>query len=52
MIMWMENVNNFQTANVQPQGVARICLTFFCQSKPSVAYKRVAYKKSVYFIDT
>ena len=33
MITWLKNVNNFQTAKVQPQGVA---------------YKSVAYKKSVY----
>ena len=33
MLTWMKKVNNFQTAKVQPQGVA---------------YKSVAYKKSVY----
>ena len=32
MITWLKNVNNFQTAKVQPQGVA---------------YKSVAYKKCV-----
>ena len=26
----------------------RICLTFFCQFQPGVAYKSVAYKKCVY----
>ena len=33
MLTWMKKVNNFQIAKVQPQGVA---------------YKSVAYKKSVY----
>ena len=41
----MKNVNNFQIAKVQPQGVALhflICPKF----EPGVAYKSVAYKKS------
>ena len=43
----MKNVNNFQIAKVQPQGVA--FAYFFCQFQPGVAYKSVAYiKKSVY----
>ena len=42
----MKNVNHFQIKKVQPQGV-RICL-MFCQFQPGVAYKIVAYKKSVY----
>ena len=48
MITWMKNVNNFQKAKVQPQGVLfSICL-IFCQAQPGVAYKSVTYKKRVY----
>ena len=39
----MKKENNFQIAKVQPQGVANFLL-FFCQFKPGVAYKSVAYK--------
>ena len=42
----MKNVK-VQIANVQPQGVAYICL-IFCKFQPGVAYKSAAYKKSVY----
>ena len=42
----MKKENNF-SAKVQPLGVAYFCL-FFCQFQPGVAYKSVAYKKSVY----
>ena len=41
----MKNVNNFQIAKVQPQGLRTICLIFFCQFEPGVAYKGVAYTK-------
>ena len=40
MIEMMKEGNNFQIAKVKPQGVA-------CQFEPGVAYKSVAYKKSV-----
>ena len=43
--MWIKNVNNFQIVEVQPKG--SICL-IFCQFEPCIAYKNVAYKKSVY----
>ena len=36
----MKEGNNFQIAKVKPQGVV-------CQFEPGVAYKSVAYKKSV-----
>ena len=42
----MKNVNNFQIAKVQPQGVA-YCLICW-QFQPGVAYKSGGYKKSVY----
>ena len=44
MITWVKNVNNFQIAKVQSQGVISICL-LFCQFQPGVAYKSAAYKK-------
>ena len=53
MITWMKNVNNFQIAKVQPQGVAQHLLEY----QPGLAYlvkvllikpKSIAYKKSVY----
>ena len=45
----MKKANNFQIAKVQPQGVvANSCLIFY-QFRLGVAYKSVAYKKSVYF---
>ena len=44
--MWIKKANNFQIAKVQPQGVAYLCL-IFCQFKPGVAYRSVAYKNSV-----
>ena len=43
----MKNVNNFQVVKVQPQGVASICLIFFCQFQPDVAYENVACEKNV-----
>ena len=42
----MKKVNNFQVAKAQPQGVSYPLLDF-CQFQPGVAYKSVAYKKSV-----
>ena len=45
MITWMKNINNFQMANFQPQGVTQLLLIFF-QFQPGVAYKSVAYKKN------
>ena len=41
MKMWMKKVNNFQIAKIQPHLI-------FCQFQPGVAYKSVAYRKSVY----
>ena len=38
MITWIKNVNNFQIAKVQPQGILSICLIFF-----SVLYKQHFY---------
>ena len=46
MITWIKNVYNFQVAKVHSQVVLSICL-IFCQFQPGVAYKSVAYKKSV-----
>ena len=42
----MKRGNNIQIAEVQSQGVAYILLDFF---QLGVAYKSVAYKKSVQF---
>ena len=44
--MSMKRAKNFQIAKVQPQGVAYLFLDF-CQFRAGVAYKSVAYKKSV-----
>ena len=42
----MKNVNNFQIAKVQPQGVAQHLLDFLpISADKSVAFKNVAYKK-------
>ena len=49
IITWMKNVNNFQVAKVQPKDFFSICLFFFCQFHPGVAYKGVAYKKACNF---
>ena len=46
VITWMKNVNNFEIAKVQPQGVAWQLLEVFCQFQTGVAYKSVAYKKA------
>ena len=43
----MKNLNNFQVAKVQPWVLHSICLTF-CQFQSRVAYKSVAFKKTVY----
>ena len=44
----MKNVNNFQIAKVQPQGVAQYLLDFLpISADKSVAFKSVAYKKNV-----
>ena len=43
MTTWMQKVNIFQIANVQPQGVAQLLLDFW-QFQPGVAHKSVAYK--------
>ena len=43
----MKRANNFEIAEIQPQGA--FCLafaSFFCQFQPSAAYKYVAYKKT------
>ena len=52
MITWIKNVNNFQIAKVQSQGVTQLLLNSFFQFQPDVAYKSVAYKKKrVFFIN-
>ena len=44
---WIEKVIRFQTAQVQPQGVAWLNGLIFCQFWPGgVAYKNVAHKKA------
>ena len=48
MIRCMKNFNNFQIAIGQPYGVAKYLLNFFLPIQHGVAYKKVAYKKSVY----
>ena len=40
----MKNVNNFQTAKIQPQVLLSIYL-IFCSFQPGVVYKSVAKKK-------
>ena len=45
----MKNVNNFQIAKVQPQGVAMNFLDFF-QFQPGIAYESVLGKKSLYLL--
>ena len=42
----MKNVNNFQIAKVQLQGVDTICV-IFCQFHPDFAYKSFVQKKCV-----
>ena len=46
----MKNLNNFQIARAQSESVALHLLDCF-QSHPGVAYKSIAYKKSVYSSD-
>ena len=48
MIPWIKKTKNFQITKVQPQGVAELLLNFFSQFQSDLAYKSVAYKKSVY----
>ena len=43
MVTLTKNVNNFQAAKVQRQGVAFYLI--FCLFQPAVAYKSVTYKK-------
>ena len=50
MKTWMKNLNNFQMARGQSQSVALHLLDCF-QSQLCVAYKSIAYKKSVYISD-
>ena len=45
----MKNMNNFQIAKVQHQGVAQRLLDFFYQFQPGVAFKSVDYKKNLYY---
>ena len=45
----MEKVNNFQLGKVKPRIIGSFYL-IFCQFQLGVAYERVAYKKSVWFI--
>ena len=44
MITLLMNVNNFQIAKVQPEGVVRICMIFW-EFQLGVTYVSVAYKK-------
>ena len=44
--MSMKKGNSFQKVKVQPQRVASLLLTFFCQFQPGIAYKSVANKKN------
>ena len=48
MITWIKKANNFQIAKVQLQDLLSFCL-IFCHFQSGVAFKCVAYKKSVYF---
>ena len=50
MITRMKYVSNFKMAKVRPRGTAYHLHDFFCQFQPGVAYKSVAYKKSMYMI--
>ena len=45
---FVKKVNNLQITKAQPHDVAQLLLTFFCQFQPVVAYKNVAYEKSMY----
>ena len=42
----MKKANSFQKVKVQPQRIASLLLTFFCQFQPGIAYKSVANKKN------
>ena len=42
----MKKANSFQKIEVQPQRIASLLLTFFCQFQHRIAYKSVAYKKN------
>ena len=46
----MKYVSNFKMAKVRPRGTAYHLHDFFCQFQLGVAYKSVAYKKSMYMI--
>ena len=48
MITWIKNVNNFQIANVQPQGVALHLLDFFASFSLTVLIKVLLIKKRVF----
>ena len=43
----MKNVNNFQIGKFNLKVLLSICL-IFCRFQPGVAYKKIAYKTSVY----
>ena len=45
----MKNVNNFQTAKVQPRDPSACICSIFCQFQPGVTYESVAYKKAYIF---
>ena len=46
MIKWMKNVINSKEQKFSLRELVSICL-FFCQFQPGIAYKGIAYKKSV-----
>ena len=46
MITWMKKVNNFQIAKFSLRVLLNICL-IFCKFQPDIAFKIVAYKKSL-----
>ena len=52
MITWMKNVNNFQIAKVQAQGVAKHLLDFFASFSLALLVKVLLIKKSVYSENT
>ena len=50
MITWIKKVNNFQTAKVQPQGVAQFLLDFFANFRLVLLIKVLLIKKCVFKI--
>ena len=50
MIKWMKNVINSKEQKFSLRVLVSICL-FFCQFQPGIAYKSIAYKKSVWLLN-